>query len=665
MPTATATATPDTTAVAACAAAGYQSVPLEDLVPLADGQTSVMLSTSGRVVYGAGQFGGPLHFAELLGTGDHGFWHLAPAGAQRADITYWDGKPQDASGIVHQEWTTPTGTVRITTFMPPRTPYNTAPSRLHQIVECLTGTVTLASVFAPRFEDGRLPGFAEILQRPGGQSALSLSSGPVTLTLDGLEHRQDAYGRWTAQAELPVGRQVALTLTVTGTWPAAAFGAPSPHADLAATRRDAQLWAERLNYTGAWQEPVRRSAALLRMLCTVSGSVAAALTSSLPEEIGGGRNWCYAASWLRDAAETIRALVRLGQLREAARWRTWLLRAVAGDVRRMTIMSRMDGSRTLTETEMPWLPGYENSQPVRRGNGAAEQIQHDVWGEVLEALISAESAGLAPDPAADQLMAELGEQIIRVWRTPDAGIWEVRGPQRHFTHSKLMCWQGLRLLGEWAHRRAAAGQPVVAEATATRWAAERDLIHADICANAWNPAAGPAGAFTQYYGGTELDAAVLLMARTGFLPPTDERLVATIEAIQHQLVDEAGFVRRYLPDPTGAVDGLTDDEGSFLACSYHLVEALAYLRRGDEARELFERLLTIRTPMGVISEMWDAKRRRLTGNLPQGFSLWALIFAALALDRLDADRDDADRLVALPVQRSAQPAATGEAVSAA
>nr|BEK71399.1 glycoside hydrolase family 15 protein [Kitasatospora purpeofusca] len=650
------------TATATATATDYRSVPLEDLVPLANGQAAVMLSTSGRIVYGAGQLGGSLHFAELLGTGDHGFWHLAPTGDQRADITYWDGKPQDASSIVHQEWNTPTGTVRITTFMPFRSPYAAAPTRLHQIVECLTGTVSVASVFAPRFEDGRLPGFAETLQRQGGQRALSLSAGPVTLTLDGLDHRPDAFGRWTAEAELPAGRQIALTLTVTGTGPATASGAPSPRTDLAAARRDAQLWAEHLTYTGAWQEPVRRSAALLRMLCTISGSVAAALTSSLPEQIGGGRNWDYVACWWRDAAETIRALVSVGQLREAARWRTWLLRAVGGDVRRMSVMRGLDGSRTLTETEMPWLPGYENSQPVRRGNAAAEQVQHDVYGEVLEALIAAEIAGLAPDPAADQLMAELGEQIARVWRTPDAGIWEVRGPERHFTHSKLMCWQGLRLLVEWAHRRAAAGSPVATGATAARWADERDLIHADICARAWNPAAGVAGAFTQYYGGTELDAAVLLMARTGFLPATDARLVATIEAIQFQLVDADGFVRRYLPDPTGAVDGLTDDEGAFLACSFHLVEALAHLGRRKEAEELFERLLAIRSPMGVLSEMWDAKRQALVGNLPQGFSLWALICAALALDA----EADGDRLIVLPEQRGAdRTAEAAGAVSAA
>ncbi|MGW4890658.1 glycoside hydrolase family 15 protein [Kitasatospora sp. NPDC004240] len=628
------------------------STPLEELVPLSDNKTAVLLSTSGTVEYGADAIGGTLHFARLLGDQRHGQWSLAPASAGRADRSRWDGD----NLVLTQEWDTPHGTVRIISFMPPQ-PLNGAPSRLHQIVEGVTGTVEVHSVFHPRFEDGRLPGHSDTLERGDGRRAVRLSAGPVTLLLDGPEHYLDAFGRWTARFTAAEGGRTALTLTIDHPTPTAA-NPPDADTDLYVTRRDWQRWTAELAYDGPYQEPVRRSAVLLRALTIRgTGAVAAALTRSVPEDIGGGRNWDYEACWLRDSALTILALVRLGLLEEAARWRRWLLRAIAGDVQNLAIMYRLDGSRTLTERELDWLPGYEGSRPVRAGNAAADQVQNDVFGEVIEALVAAERAGLPADTDVDALMAALGEEIVRIWRRPDAGIWEVRGPQRRFTHSALLCWQGLHLLVEWAQDRAAAGAPPVNTSTVARWVAERDAIKTDILQHAYNP---QVRAFTQYYGGRDLDAAVLLMATSGFLPPDDKRLIGTIDAVQRDLTDAAGLVRRYLPDPSGRVDGLTDDEGAFLACSFHLVEALAYIGRADEARTLFERLLALRAPHGVLTEMWDARNRRPLGNLPQGFPLWALIGAALTLSAAPSTGEG----ITLPRQRTQDTAQDAVAAAA-
>ncbi|WP_149037930.1 glycoside hydrolase family 15 protein [Kitasatospora sp. MBT63] len=600
------------------------STPLEELVPLSDNRAAVLLSTSGVVEYGCDAIGSSAHFARVLGHRDHGDWALAPIDGGRADRSGWQGD----TAVLVQEWTTSGGTVRISSFMPPQ-PHRGAPSRLHQVIEGVTGSVLIRSEFAPRFEDGRLPGHSETLVRPDGSRALRLSAGPVTLRLDGPAHRLDACGRWTADFTVSAGERIALTLTI-GNFELGADTVPHAHTDLRATLRDWDEWTARLTYTGPNREAVLRSAMLLRGLTIRgTGAVAAALTRSLPELIGGERNWDYEACWLRDAALTIHALVSVGFLDEAARWRGWLLRAVAGDVTKIAIMYRLDGGRTLTERELDWLPGYEGSRPVRAGNAAATQRQNDVYGEVIQALVAAEHAGLPADPGIDALLPALGEEIVRIWRQPDAGIWEVRGPERRFVHSALMCWQGLQLLVEWAEARTRTRVPVVDASTVARWAAERDTIKADILQHAFDP---DLRAFTQYYGGRELDAAVLLMATNGFLPPDDKRLVCTIDAISRELTDPAGFVRRYIPAADGRVDGLTDDEGAFLACSFHLVQSLAYIGRTADANELFGKLLALRTPHGVMTEMWDAERKRPVGNMPQAFTLWSLIGAALALE---------------------------------
>ncbi|MBD0672860.1 glycoside hydrolase family 15 protein [Streptomyces sp. CBMA156] len=599
---------------------------LEDLVPLGDTRTAVLLSTSGVVEWGCDTLDGSAHFAALLGGPEHGHWTLAPQGTGRATRSAWDG---DALVLV-QEWDTDDGSVRVTSFMPPQ-PAGSRLSRLHQIVEGLTGTVAMASHYAPAFGYGRLPGHVRWVARQGGTDALALTAGSVTLLLDGPGHEPAAApGRgWSAEFTVAAGEQHPLTLTVGGSG-TTAWPAPTPSVDLTATRRDWKSWASHLTYQGPYREAVLRAAALLRLLTVrETGAVAAALTTSVPEWIGGARNWDYRYCWLRDSALTVEALVRLGFLEEAARWRQWLVRAVGGDLEQAAIMYTLDGGRDLTERELDWLPGYAGSTPVRVGNGAAGQAQHDVYGELIQALVACERAGMPADPDVDALMVALGERICTVWRLEDAGIWEVRGPWRHFVHSKLLCWQGLDLLVGWASDRAAAGVPVTAPDAVGRWTQAREAIKASVCRNGYSE---QAGVFTQYYGGRELDAAVLLMAPAGVLPPDDKRLVSTVEAVMRDLVDANGFVRRYRPRPDGAVDGLTDDEGAFIACSFHAVEALAALGHTREARTLFERLLALRTPHGVLSEMWDADRQQLTGNLPQGFSLWALVSAALALD---------------------------------
>ncbi|MFE4512644.1 glycoside hydrolase family 15 protein [Kitasatospora sp. NPDC056783] len=599
---------------------------LEDLVPLGDSRTAVLLSTAGVVEWGCDTLGGTAHFARLLGGPEHGHWALAPTGASRATSSNWDG---DALVLV-QEWDTADGgRVRVTSFMPPQ-PQGSTVSRLHQIVEGLAGTVPMTSHYAPMFEYGRLPGHAQRLRRPNGAEALRLSAGPVALLLDGPRHTPADVGPgWAAQFTVTAGQRATLTLTIGGSR-AATSPAPVPDVDLLATRRDWTAWSSRLTYQGPYREAVLRAAALLRLLTVRdSGAVAAAVTTSVPEWIGGARNWDYRFCWLRDSALTVEALVRCGFLEEAARWRQWLLRAAGGDLDQLAIMYTLDGGRDLTERELPWLPGYAGSSPVRTGNGAAGQAQHDVLGELVQALVACERAGLPADPDVDRLMAGLGERICAVWSLEDAGIWEVRGPLRHFTHSKVLCWQGLDLLVGWAAGRAAAGAEVVEGAVVARWTAVREEIRESVCRHGYSE---ESGAFTQYYGGRDLDAAVLLMASCGILDRDDKRLLSTVDAVVRDLADANGFVRRYQPRPDGAVDGLTDDEGAFVACSFHAVEALAAVGHTHEARALFERLLDLRTPHGVLSEMWDADRQRLTGNLPQGFSLWALISAALALD---------------------------------
>jgi len=373
-------------------------------------------------------------------------------------------------------------------------------------------------------------------------------------------------------------------------------------------------------HEGVYHEEIHQSLLVLKALTYApTGGIVAAPTTSLPERIGGVRNWDYRYCWLRDATLTLLAMLRCGYREEAIIWRQWLLRAVAGDPADVQIMYGIAGERRLDERELGWLEGYEGSAPVRVGNAASEQLQLDVYGEVLEALYQARAHGAPRDDNVWSLTTKLIDWLERNWRTKDAGIWEIRGPLRHFTHSKVMAWVAF-------DRAARFVEEFDRDGPVERWRAIAEEIRNEVCTKAWN---GEKEAFAQSYGSDALDASVLLLPIVGFLPATDARIVSTVEAIRRELTVD-GLVLRYRPEESG-VDGLPGGEGVFLPCSFWLASVLSLQGRHDEARELFERLLDLRNDLGLLSEEWDPVAGRQLGNFPQAFTHLALIEAAFTL----------------------------------
>lgn len=552
-------------------------------------------------------------FAALLDTPEAGRWLLAPAeGGMCTRRRYVED-----SLVLETEWQTSTGLVRVIDFMPVR---DRAPDVV-RVVEGVSGTVRMRGELKVRFDYGSVLPWVE---RAGGRwRALA---GPDALWLDTSAPLTGVDASTVSDFTVRAGEQVPFVLT----WNPSYQPAPAPVdavAARAATLAFWQEWGSRCSYTGPYEPAVRRSLATLKALTyRPTGGIVAAATTSLPEQLGGGRNWDYRYCWLRDTAFTLNALAGAGYHEEAAAWRDWLLRAVAGDPADLRIMYSLTGRRRLTESELPWLAGYEGSTPVRIGNEAAGQFQLDVWGEVLDGLNVARQHGLAPDQDAWDLQVGLTEFLEGAWRNEDASLWEVRGPHRHFTHSKVMAWVAFDRMAATARRT---GMPAPVE----RWEAARDQVHAQVCAQGFDT---DRGTFTQYYGSKGLDAALLLLPKVGFLPAADPRVLGTIAAVQRELTED-GLVMRYRPeaDPAGAhgtVDGLAGTEGAFLACSFWLADALAVTGRAGQARELFERLLSLRNDVGLLSEEWDPVARRQLGNVPQAFSHLALVDTALDLD---------------------------------
>jgi GH15 family glucan-1,4-alpha-glucosidase len=385
------------------------------------------------------------------------------------------------------------------------------------------------------------------------------------------------------------------------------------------TERFWREWAGRCTVRGEWAEPVRRSLIALKALTYApTGAIVAAPTTSLPEKIGGVRNWDYRYCWLRDATLTLLVLMDAGYYDEAKAWREWLVRAVAGSPAQMQIMYGVGGERRLPEWEIDWLPGYENSRPVRVGNAAAAQLQLDVYGELVDALYQACKGGLARHHIAWDLQVALLQHLEKVWVQPDEGLWEVRGPPRHFTHSKVMAWVAFDRAVKMVEAFELPG-PV------ERWREVRERIHRDVCRNGFSE---KRGCFVQSYGSEELDAALLLIPITGFLPATDPRALATVEAIQRELTVN-GLVLRYLTHES--IDGLPPGEGVFLACSFWLADNFCLQGRWDEARALFKRLVGLCNEVGLLAEQYDPVGRRFLGNFPQAFSHIALVNTALNL----------------------------------
>ncbi|MET9904034.1 glycoside hydrolase family 15 protein [Streptomyces sp. NPDC006446] len=588
---------------------------IEDYALIGDMQTAALVCRDGTVDWLClPRFDSHAVFAGLLGTEEHGFWRLGPAHASDAEPpTAARRRYRGDSLILESEWDTPRGTVRVTDFMPPR---DGAP-QLIRIVEGVTGRVPMRSALRMRFSYGRVVPWVH--KHEGRTVAVA---GPDSVWFD---TDCETYGKdLTTYADFTVapGDRIAFTIS----WEPSHKeppALPEPEQSLEATEGFWRDWVDQCTYHGPYREAVVRSLITLKALTYApTGGIVAAPTTSLPEEIGGVRNWDYRYTWLRDAAITLSSLLRTGYREEARAWREWLLRAVAGDPENLQIMYGIAGERELGEAELDWLPGYEGSAPVRVGNGAAHQLQLDVYGEVTEALHLAHMTGLSRNDYASLLQLKLIRYLETHWDQPDEGIWEVRGPRRHFVHSKVMAWVAV-------DRTIKLIESGDADGPLEKWRELRDDIHRDVCEKGYDK---ERNTFTQSYGSKELDASLLLIPQMGFLPPDDKRVIGTIEAIQRELSTSDGFILRY---PTAGedagVDGLEGDEGAFLACSFWMADDLAMIGRVDEARKLFERLLALRNDLGLLAEEWDPRLQRQVGNFPQAFSHVPLIDTALRL----------------------------------
>jgi GH15 family glucan-1,4-alpha-glucosidase len=587
---------------------------IEDYAIIGDMQSAALVGRDGSIDWLClPRFDSPACFASLLGDDRHGHWRIAPPdGVGQASRTY-----QGETLILQTQWRTAAGTARVIDFMPRR---DEAAPALVRIVEGVHGTVELDCVLRVRFGYGQVVPWARridgSINAVAGPDSIWLST-PVRLAGRDMEHR--------ATFTVTAGQRIPFVLT----WVESHHGQPDTcdaGVVLEETRQYWADWVSRCTYQGRYRDAVIRSLITLKALTyEPTGAIVAAATTSLPEDVGGTRNWDYRYCWLRDATITLEALLRTGYTDEADAWRQWLCRAIAGDPADVQIMYGVAGERRLAEWEAEWLPGYEDSVPVRIGNAAVNQRQLDVYGEVIDALALARRSGIPADRHAWSLQRALLDFLEKHWSEPDEGLWEVRGPRRHFVHSKVMAWVAF----DRAAEAVAGGLP----GPAARWHRLRDQIHREITQQGYNR---ERGAFTQYYGADTLDASVLLMAGVGFLPPDDPRLVCTVDAIARELTT-GGLVRRYQlsADGRSAVDGLPGSEGAFLACSFWLADALQAIGRYDEAVELFERLLGLRNDLGLLSEEYDPRYRRLVGNMPQAFSHMPLIQAALNLDNHD------------------------------
>ncbi|HZP73471.1 MAG TPA: glycoside hydrolase family 15 protein [Gaiellaceae bacterium] len=582
---------------------------IEDYALLGDLQTAALVGRSGSVDWlPFPRFDSSSCFAALLGGREHGRWLLAPVGAGPAD----ERRYRDDTLVLESEWQTATGRVRVIDFMPPR---ETKPD-IVRIVEGLEGTVAMRTELVIRLDYGSAVPWMrrldnESLLALGGPDGLMLRT-PIDLEPDGHTH--------VAQFSVRAGERVPFVLT----WFPSQEDPPHP-VDAEQALDDTETfwrdWISGCGYEGEWPDAVRRSLIVLKALTYApTGGIVAAPTTSLPERIGGARNWDYRYCWLRDATFTLYAMMNAGFLEEAAAWRDWLLRAMGGDPEKAQILYGIGGQRRIAEYELGWLPGYAGSQPVRVGNAASEQFQLDVYGEVMDVLHQARVHDLDPDGHAWSLQQMLLEFLESAWERPDEGIWEVRGGRRHFTHSKVLAWVAFDRAVQGVERLGLPG-PV------DRWRRVRDEVHEEVCREGFNV---ELNAFTQSYGSDDLDASTLLIPILGFLPPSDPRVVGTIEAVEKHLTRD-GFVERYKTHDRNAVDGLEGSEGVFLPCSFWLVDALLQLERDDDARALFEKLLGVSNDLGLLAEEYDPAAKRLLGNFPQAFTHVGLVNSAYNL----------------------------------
>ena len=581
---------------------------IEDYAVIGDTQTAALVGRNGSMDWLClPRFDSGACFAALLGTPDNGRWLLAPEGEVRHVTRRYRGD----SLVLETTFTTDTGTARLIDFMPPRT----GEADLIRIVEGVDGEVAMRMELIIRFDYGSIVPWVHkqdgALHAIAGPDAMVLWS-PVPTEGVGL----------TTQARLTVkpGERQSFVLM----WYRSHEPLPTPVDALEALSATEDWWcdwAAGCTYQGPMRDSVVRSAITLKGLTYApTGGIVAAATTSLPEHIGGVRNWDYRFCWLRDASQTLRALIGCGFVSEAQAWRDWLVRAVAGDPDQLQIMYGPAGERRLTELELPWLAGYEQSRPVRTGNLAVTQLQLDVYGEVLDALNVARLAGIKPNADAWNLQRAMLRRLTTLWREPDEGIWEVRGQRRHFTHSKVMAWvafdRAIRAAGEGG-----LSGPV------DQWRAERDAIREEVLTHAFDR---DRQCFTQYYGSRDLDASLLVLPLTGFLDATDPRMRGTVAAIERELMID-GLVYRYATWDHGDVDGLPPGEGAFLPCTFWLADNYILQGRVDEGRALLERLCALSNDVGLLAEEYDPDARRQLGNFPQAFSHVSLINTARML----------------------------------
>ena len=593
---------------------------LEDYGLIGDQQTAALIGRNGAVDWLClPRFDSPSCFTALLGDERHGRWLVCPAG----EVIESSRRYRPGTLVLETDLETEEGAVRVIDFMPRR---GQGPPRLMRIVEGRRGRVPMRMELSLRPDYGSIRPWVELASdgvvATAGPDAFRLST-PLPLHVEGGTVRADFVAVEGARERLTLIWHLSYDETP-----------PVEDADSALARTEEwwREWSGRCRYDGAYREQVLESLVALKgMTSETTGAIIAAPTTSLPEDIGGARNWDYRYCWLRDSVLALEALLAAGYTEEALAFRDYLLRVGTGDPREVQIMYGVGGERRLTEFELPGLPGYEGSKPVRIGNAASEQFQLDVYGEVAAVMfIGVEALGRIERRLWPRWRA-IVEYVETIWREPDDGIWEGRGARQHFTYSKVMAW----VVFDRAMRVA---ERFELEAPLDRWKQIRDEIHEEVCERGFDPARRT---FTQYYGSKELDASVLNIPLVGFLPGTDERVTGTIDAVSRELGRD-GFVSRYSTADTD--DGLPGDEGQFLACSFWLVSALALNGRVKEARKLFERLVGLANDLGLLAEEYDVARRRQVGNFPQAFSHLTLILAARAIAAAEASTEpSADR----------------------
>jgi GH15 family glucan-1,4-alpha-glucosidase len=583
--------------------------PIEDYCMIGDCETAALVSREGSIDWLCWpNFSSGACFAALLGTRDHGYWKIAPAGKIKAILRRYE----EHTLVVETTFETKDGEVQLVDFMPPRAEH----SHVVRMVRGLRGKVAMQMDLSIRFDYGRtIPWVTSAdhgLRAIAGSDMVVLHT-EAPLRGEGMSTRSEFVMR--------AGETVSFTLTNLSSLEKVPPVQAAEEA-LKETQRFWKEWNEKNKYRGPYAEAVERSLMTLKaMTYRPSGGIVAAVTTSLPEKIGGTRNWDYRYCWLRDTAFTLLILMQAGYVDEAVEWRKWLMRAIAGAPGQIQTIYGICGERQIVEWEAGWLPGYEGSRPVRIGNAAVDQFQLDVFGEVAAALNRIPPAEEELRVSASAVQAALIDHLCKVWQEPDQGIWEVRGEPQHFTHSKVMAWVALdRAIKNHATLDGAGD--------VKRWEKNREMIHREVCAKGFDK---KLNSFMQAYGSKQLDASCLRIGLVGFLPMDDPRIVGTVQAIEERLMKD-GFVARY--DTKKTDDGLPEGEGAFLACSFWLVTCLWLIGRRDDATKMFDRLLTLRNDVGLLAEEYDVTTKRMVGNFPQALSHIALIHSAFAMSGL-------------------------------